>query len=258
MTVKKLAKYCLSKPHSVLEYPFGTDPAVYKVGGKIFAMIHQRGGSLKVSMKSDLMLADLLRQQYAAITPMCKSAQWNDIICDGTVPDEEIFNQIDHSHEIVFNSLTKKKRAQLIHESHPLYLFPDPSYEPHELNEGDEYFRNGIFIFNITRLLEHIAANRGDYSLSTIRVADYATGFGKLEPEQCANADLQYPLLLAEISPGRYNVIDGAHRLYKAFFDEVETLDAYLIPPKLHSLFITEQKAYDTYLEYWNEKLKYQ
>ena len=255
MTAKKLDKFCLSKKYAVLEYPFGPDPAVYKVGGKIFVMLSKKGGIVKVGLKCDLMVADFLCQQYASVTPMYRSNQWINILCDGSVPDKEILNRIDCSYDIVFKSLPKKTRARLERESHPLFLFPDPRYEPLEVRGGDEYYPNGIFIFNITRLLEHIAGNTSEYMLGEIRVEDYMTRFDTLALEKCADADLSYALILAEISPDRYNVIDGNHRLAKAHHDGVETLQAYMLSPKQHSLFITEQKAYDAYIDYWNGKL---
>ena len=76
-------------------------------------------------------------------------------------------------------------------------------------------------------------------------------------PDKCADADINNPPILAEISPGPYNVIDGNHRLCKAHSEGVETLSAYMLSPKQHSLFITAQKAYDAYIEYWNGKLLY-
>ena len=62
MTVKKLTKYCLSMKYAVLEYPFGPDPAVFKIGGKIFAMLFQKNGIARLGVKSDLMTADFMRQ----------------------------------------------------------------------------------------------------------------------------------------------------------------------------------------------------
>jgi len=73
--------------------------------------------------------------------------------------------------------------------------------------------------------------------------------------EHLPNVELEKPVLLAEISSGRYNVIDGNHKLEKAYIEGVETVSAYKLPPKTHSLFITKQKAYDAYIEYWNGKL---
>jgi predicted DNA-binding protein (MmcQ/YjbR family) len=259
MTAQKLTEYCLSKLGAVLDYPFGPDPPVFKAGGKMFAWIGEGDGVTRIALKCEPMLADFLRQQYPAIQPgyHMNKKHWNHINCDGSVPDDEIYRQIDHSHDLILKSLTKKTRARLEKESHPFYLFPDASYQPLEMREDDELYSVGIFTFHITRLSEHIAAHRGEYALGEIRVADYMS-FNRLKPEDCAGADLRKPLILAEFSLRQYKAIDGNHRLCKAHNEGVETLQAYMLSPKQHSLFITEQKSYEAYIEYWNGILQYE
>ena len=259
MNKQMLHDYCASKMGAVLDYPFGADTAVFKVGGKIFALLYEENSITRISLKCEPMHADFLRQNYSSVTPgyHLNKVHWNTIFCGGDVPDDMFYDQIDNSHELILKSLSKKMQKQLELESHPLYLFPDPKYQPLEVREGDEYFPNGIFIFNITRLLDHVAVNRSEYATDDIRVADYISSFfSKLEHEDCADADIRTPIVLAEISPGRFNVIDGSHRLWKAHNEGIETLKAYILPPKQHSLFITRQEAYDTYLGYWNGKLE--
>ena len=256
MTVKELTDYCLSKLGAVLDYPFGPDPAVFKAGNKIFALLTEENGIARISLKCDPVLADLLRQQYPSIKPgyHLHKAHWNSVLCSG-IPDGEVLKQIDHSHDLIIKSLTKKLRKQIEKENHPLYLFPDRNYKPLEIRDGDEFYPNGIFVFNITRLLEHIAANPGEYVLETIKVSDYRNSFAVINQGHLSDVDIQVPAILAEISPGRFNVIDGNHRLEKAYNDGVDELKAYKLPPKQHSLFITDQKAYDTFIDYWNGKL---
>ena len=70
MTTQRITEYCLSKLGAVLEYPFGPDPAVFKVGNKIFATIYHKGETTRIGMKCDPMLADLLRGQYVSIMLM--------------------------------------------------------------------------------------------------------------------------------------------------------------------------------------------
>ena len=260
MLKQKLSNYCMSKLGSQLDYPFGLDTTVFKVGGKMFALLYEERGVVRISLKCDPLHADFLRRQYSSVIPgyHLNKTHWNTVICDGGMPEDKIYNQIDNSHELVLKSFSKKRQMQLERESHPLYLFPDKNYQPIEVCAGDEYYPNGIFFFHITRLTEHIVANSSEYSLREIKVSDYInSSFNRLEYEQCVDADVQNPIILAEISPGRYNVIDGNHRLRRAHDEGIETLKAYILPPKQHSLFITKQEAYNTYIEYWNGKLEY-
>ena len=108
MTVQRVVEFCLSKPGAVQDYPFGPEPVVFKVGGKIFVTIYRKDGATRFGMKCEPMLADLLCGQYTSITPMYKSPHWIYIVCDGDVPDEEVFFQIDHSYDLVVKSLSKK------------------------------------------------------------------------------------------------------------------------------------------------------
>jgi hypothetical protein len=130
-------------------------------------------------------------------------------------------------------------------------------FQPTALEDGDEAFPNGIFEFNITRLLTFIGAHVERFPVEVIALTDI--------PEYCAahfdeisvqKADLSQPILLAEIAPDRYNVIDGHHRIAKARRDGTPTLPAHRIRCPAHVRFLTSATAYESYVEYWNTKLQ--
>ena len=60
---------------------------------------------------------------------------------------------------------------------------------------------------------------------------------------------------MAEIAPGQYNLIDGNHRTGKAGSMGIVTLKVYNINVERHTQFLTDKKAYVSYVEYWNDKL---
>jgi ParB-like chromosome segregation protein Spo0J len=64
------------------------------------------------------------------------------------------------------------------------------------------------------------------------------------------------PIILAEISPGKYNVIDGNHRIEKAYRLGTERIPAYILTARQHLRFLTTVKAYHAYVEYWNNKIE--
>ena len=64
MNVQELSDYCLSKLGTVLDYPFSPDSAVFKVGGKMFALLADDDSIAKITLKCDPLHADFLRQQY--------------------------------------------------------------------------------------------------------------------------------------------------------------------------------------------------
>jgi hypothetical protein len=107
-----------------------------------------------------------------------------------------------------------KRRTKLSTRSnHPTAV----KLELDKTEPGDELFPNGIFDFNITRLLSFIEANVDQFPIERIGVDDIPNyGSDRLDEEAISSADLLRPILLAEISPGRFNLIDGQHRVAKA------------------------------------------
>jgi hypothetical protein len=138
----------------------------------------------------------------------------------------------------------------------PSRLNIDKKFQPRPVEEGDEAFRNGIFEFNITRLLSYMDAHAERFPIYLIAVADIPDyGGSRLDEEAVRAADLLRPVLFAEISPGRYNLIDGNHRVGKARLNGVPTIAARRVSCPEHVPFLTSTFAYEKYVEYWNSKL---
>lgn len=114
MDRQTLDDYCLSRRAATREFPFGDDVAVYKVMGKMFALIPV-GGALSISLKCDPVRAEMLRATYPAVTPgyHLNKRLWNTVTPDGSIPDDEVLELIDHSYEEVVAGLTKAQRKAL-------------------------------------------------------------------------------------------------------------------------------------------------
>ena len=114
MNRKQLAAYCLKQKGATVEQPFGPEADVYKVMGKMFALI-PTDGALSISLKCDPAFAIVLRDTYPAVTPAyhMNKFHWNGVAIDGSVADDEIEEWIDHSYALVVKGLTKAQRAQL-------------------------------------------------------------------------------------------------------------------------------------------------
>ena len=108
MNIEALRNYCLSKKNATESFPFGDDTLVLKVDGKIFALANL-DGDLTVNLKCNPSLAVELRERYPSVIPgyHMNKKHWNTILCDGSIPDKEIFSWIDHSYDLV----KKKKLA---------------------------------------------------------------------------------------------------------------------------------------------------
>ena len=92
-------------PEVVLDYPFGEGTGVYKHGsveGKMFALIDEKSMPVRLSLKCDPQLAELLREKYETVVPgyHLNKKHWNTIICSGQVPDDELRDFIRHSYEL--------------------------------------------------------------------------------------------------------------------------------------------------------------
>jgi hypothetical protein len=122
------------------------------------------------------------------------------------------------------------------------------------IDEGDEMFPNGIFVFNITKIAEYI--QNSNITCEEVLVKDFSRGSSKFKEDHLATVDTTKPVIVAEISPDRYNVIDGNHRMEKARRLGIEKVMAYKLSPEHHLQFLTTDKGYLAYVEYWNSKLK--
>lgn len=109
MTHKELEEYLLSFPNTWLDFPFGEDASVYKVGdkaageGKLFAIIANNSNPLRLSLKCDPQLAEILREKYESVVPgyHLNKKHWNTIICTGQLSDDEIKDLARHSYDLV-------------------------------------------------------------------------------------------------------------------------------------------------------------
>ena len=130
----------------------------------------------------------------------------------------------------------------------------DKNFIPCPVSEDDEIFRNGIFEFNITKLTEFIKSNPEIFIPESIVVKEYYEG--KIDEDHMQNVVISEPVILAEIAPGRFNVIDGNHRMEKARRKGIEKIKAYRVYANYHQKFLTNKEAYISYVNYWNDKLK--
>ena len=107
--------YLNGRPGAVEDYPFGDDVAVFKVGGRVFALCALTGQPGSISLKCDPALAEALRDRYAAVRPgyHLNKRHWNTIDLDGSVPGDELADLVDHSWELVVAKLPRRERDAL-------------------------------------------------------------------------------------------------------------------------------------------------
>src|SRR5881392_911019 len=113
MDLAQFREYCLTKPQVTEGTPFGEDVLVFKVGGKMFALASLDEVPSTVNLKCDPDQALELRDRYEQVRPgyHMNKKHWNTVEIEGGIPDFELRKKIDHSYELVFESLPKTRRA---------------------------------------------------------------------------------------------------------------------------------------------------
>lgn len=130
-------------------------------------------------------------------------------------------------------------------------------YRPLPANPGDEIYPNGIFNFNISRILEDIASGRLEAEKELINVSEwFKTHFRPCVNEHhLPHVDITKPVIQAEVCPGIFVIIDGNHRMEKAFRDRVEFIDSYKLKGDQLIPYFAEVQGYRAFVKYWNSKL---
>ena len=105
MDKRELIEYCLTYPDAFEDYPFDESWAVMRHSGnkKGFAFIYKRDGRLFANLKCDPIKADFLRQIYRDVTPAyhMNKTHWNTVYIDSDIPEQELFDMIQHSYNLI-------------------------------------------------------------------------------------------------------------------------------------------------------------
>jgi len=115
MNVEELRELCISKKGVTEEFPFDADTLVFKVMGKMFALVPLERVPPQCNLKCDPEKSEELREEYdGVITPgyhMSKK-HWNTLYIE-QLPETLIKELINHSYDLVVASLTKKLQQEL-------------------------------------------------------------------------------------------------------------------------------------------------
>ena len=117
MDIESLRDYCLRKKGVSESFPFGEDTLVFKVEGKIFLLIGLQNPTT-FNAKCDPERAVALREEYDEVVPgyHMSKVHWNTVSMTGRLTTEQLQELIDHSYELIVNSLPKKLRVEYKYE----------------------------------------------------------------------------------------------------------------------------------------------
>lgn len=104
-------------PGASSSYPFGPGAQVWKVRGKMFALVPDDVDPPTISLKCEPELAIELRSEFPSNVSGAyhmNKKHWNSIISDALVPGYELEDWIGHSYDLVVASLSRADRTALV------------------------------------------------------------------------------------------------------------------------------------------------
>ncbi|MBL1410656.1 MmcQ/YjbR family DNA-binding protein [Sphingobacterium faecale] len=117
MHIEELREYCLNQKAVYEEAPFGPDTLVFKVAGKVFLLVGlDQVDQLSFNVKCDPEYAVELREGYDnTVFPgyHMNKKHWNTVYANRELSDTVLFELVDHSYQLVFDSLPKKVREEI-------------------------------------------------------------------------------------------------------------------------------------------------
>jgi len=114
MNVEEIREYCLSKNAVTESTPFDEVTLVFKVAGKMFALLPLDETKLSINLKCDPEKAISLREEYPAVKPgwhMSKK-HWNTISVGELNNPGKLYEWIDHSYNCVVTGLPAKLKRE--------------------------------------------------------------------------------------------------------------------------------------------------
>jgi predicted DNA-binding protein (MmcQ/YjbR family) len=114
MDIERIRQYCLAKPGVEEGFPFGETVLVFKVLGKVFALLPlDEVGT--INLKCDPQRAIELRAEWEEVQPgyHMNKQHWNTVLLTGRLKSNLILELIDHSYDLVVKSLPKKQQESL-------------------------------------------------------------------------------------------------------------------------------------------------
>jgi predicted DNA-binding protein (MmcQ/YjbR family) len=115
MHIEQFRDYCLAKPGTTEDFPFGETTLVLKVVGKIFALTGLDNEIFEVNLKCEPAYAEALRERHPEVRPgyHMNKKHWNTVDFSGRLSDAFLYELIDHSYEQTVKTLKKAEREAL-------------------------------------------------------------------------------------------------------------------------------------------------
>src|SRR5438270_10105706 len=110
MDAVEFREYCLTKPKATEGTPFGETVLVFKVAGKMFALMSLDGVPATANLKCNPDLTLELRDRYEHVRPgyHMNKKHCNTEEIEGPITETELRKIIYHSHDLVVKNLHRE------------------------------------------------------------------------------------------------------------------------------------------------------
>lgn len=115
MNKEELEQHIATYRGSEGSYPFGPEALVFKVMGKMFALVSQGEDIPRITVKCDPSDGAMLVGQYSSVVPgyYMNKKHWITISLTGELDEARIKKLLHESYDLVVCKLTKKDKAML-------------------------------------------------------------------------------------------------------------------------------------------------
>lgn len=115
MTLTLLREFLLSQPGATEDTPFGPEFLVYRIAGKMFALVNWQAEPLTINLKCEPELALLLREIHPEVKPgwHMNKQHWNTVTLVEDLDTDLWQGWIEHSYERVVAGLPRARRPQV-------------------------------------------------------------------------------------------------------------------------------------------------
>ncbi len=116
MHIEAVREYCLTKKGTTEDFPFDESTLVFKVMGKMYALVSLERMPISINLKCDPERAIQLREEYPEEILSgyhMNKKHWNTVRLEEDLDSHLIIEMIDHSYDLVVAKMTKKLRAEL-------------------------------------------------------------------------------------------------------------------------------------------------
>lgn len=115
MSKENIEKFLSGMKGGKSSYPFGPEALVFKVMGKMYALVSQQEETPRLTLKVNPADGEVLVDQYDSVTPgyYMNKKHWITISLNGELPMEKIQDLSENSYALVTSKLTKKDKQTL-------------------------------------------------------------------------------------------------------------------------------------------------